>query len=248
MTVKLVDARGQRVGAHRSSAAAHRSSRKKAHAGSHLRLVHNRAAATSARPGFVRMGGRDVFSRDFYVPPAARGQTPIEIEDLQIYLYPVELVSGESRYGAVIFAGKAQKPIAHHTYRTSEARDKHIAEFIRSRRGTRQRREKRTAEKKSYRHDFKVGDVLNTHWGWEQTNVEFYQVVDVRGADIVVREIASRSVAGPKQACMTDEIVAVPDKFVGPPIRVRPTGDGVKIERHYAQRWDGSPEHTSSYA
>lgn len=39
-------------------------------------------------------------------------------------------------------------------------------------------------------HTLKVGDVLNTCWGYDQTNVEFFEVVAVRGSLVDLRELA----------------------------------------------------------
>jgi hypothetical protein len=240
MAYDLVDPRGQRVGSARSRASGHRAARTKKHAGSHLHLVNNRA-----RPGFVQMGGRDVFPRDFYLPKEVKGTTPIRIEDLEVYYY----ASGSARPGAIVFAGKAQKPLWHHTFFSAEARDRKVAETIASRRRLRKYKEEKVAAKKAFKHDVKVGDIFDTNWGYDQTNVEFFEVIEVRGADVIVREIAQQSVAGPKQPYMTDKVVGVPGNFIGKPIRVRPQhGGGMKIEGHYASKWNGSPQYTSSYA
>lgn len=203
------------------------------------------------------MGGRDVFPRDFHLPKEARGKTPVTIEDLEVYLY--ETVSARDmkpRYGAVVFAGKAQKPLWHYMYPTEARRDEKIAETIKARRGIRKRKETEAAAKKAYRHDHKVGDIFATSWGYDQTQSEFFQVVEVKGSDLIVREIAQASAARPAgpmdtggSMSMTDRVVGIPGKFVGKPIRVRPQhGGSVKIEGHYASKWNGSPQYTSSYA
>ena len=212
-----------------------------------------RASGTSASSLNMAMGrwGRGVLEREFYLPKEAKGRSPVTIEDLEIYPYEYgsEVGTG-AKYGAVVFAGKAQKPLWHYTYRTAEMRDKKLAETIASRRGHRKLKEAASAAKKAFKHDFKVGDIFDTSWGYDQTNVEFFQVVEVRGAILVVREIAQSSRAKPGEiSAMTDRVVGIKDKFIGPPKRVRPThGGGIKIEGHYASKWDGSPQYTSSYA
>lgn len=197
------------------------------------------------------MGGRDVFPRDFHLPKEARGKTPVTIEDLEVYLY--ETVSARDmkpRYGAVVFAGKAQKPLWHYMYPTEARRDEKIAETIKARRGIRKRKETEAAAKKAYRHDHKVGDIFDTSWGYDQTNVEFFQVVEVKGSDLIVREIAQRGIGNPGGSSMSDRVVGIPGQFIGKPIRIRPThGGGVKIEGHYASKWDGvTPQYKSWYA
>ncbi|MCW7416708.1 hypothetical protein OHC89_26490 [Escherichia coli] len=40
----------------------------------------------------------------------------------------------------------------------------------------------------------RIGDIFHTHWGYEQTNIEFYQVVSLHGKKTVgLREIARGS-------------------------------------------------------
>lgn len=43
--------------------------------------------------------------------------------------------------------------------------------------------------KETYK-NVKIGDVLVSSWGYEQTNVNFYQVVDVKGNFVILRGIA----------------------------------------------------------
>lgn len=248
----LRDSGGQFVARSRSREAAHRETRRARHSGSHLRLVHNRAAGPSgaARPGFVQWGGRNVFPREFHLPKEARGKTPIRIEDLEVYLYEAQSHRDPSKtlYGAVAFAGKAQKPLWHHSFSTEKGRDQKIADTIKSRRYVRKRKETESAAKKAFKHSVSVGDIFDTSWGYDQTNVEFVQVVEVRGSDLIVREIAQSSTQGGERD-MRDRVVGIKDKFIGPPIRVRPTASGgVKFKGHHASKWDGSPQYTSSYA
>lgn len=40
-------------------------------------------------------------------------------------------------------------------------------------------------------HNYKVGDILYDSWGWEQTNIDFYEVVEVSEKSIVIEEIGS---------------------------------------------------------
>ena len=97
----------------------------------------------------------------------------------------------------------------------------------------------------------KVGDILYTSWGYEQTNIDFYQVTDVHDGSVTIRKIASRVVSGGRG---TDEVVAVPDDFVGPPMKKRVqkgyrTGEyEVKISegRGHAWQWDGKPKHQTA--
>jgi hypothetical protein len=58
-----------------------------------------------------------------------------------------------------------------------------------------QRKQDNKAEKKQARENFtnpyQVGQVFYDSWGYDQTNVDFYQIVEVKPKSVVLREIAS---------------------------------------------------------
>ena len=52
------------------------------------------------------------------------------------------------------------------------------------------RKEAKKAEPVERKHGVKVGDVFYTSWGYEQTNVDFFQVIELRGASsALVRQV-----------------------------------------------------------
>jgi hypothetical protein len=90
----------------------------------------------------------------------------------------------------------------------------------------------------------KVGDVLYTSWGYEQSNVDFYEVVAVSGQMATVREIQKRVV---DRGQYDNGIIGDRGAYVGPPKRVRVqksyrAGEyHLKIDDHHAWQWDGKP-------
>ena len=86
-----------------------------------------------------------------------------------------------------------------------------------------------------HRTALKVGDILYCTWGWEQTNVEFVQVVDVlpSGKTCKVREICSRI---EETGAMQGNSWPLKDNFKGPEHLFRPrVGDCGKIGgRHFS--------------
>jgi hypothetical protein len=95
----------------------------------------------------------------------------------------------------------------------------------------------------------KVGDILVSSWGYDQTNVDFYQVVAVSPkGGVTIREIGKEfagETGGP-----SEKVVAVPNSFTGPPMKKRPTPYGsVKISSYArAFKWDGKPAHQTGAA
>jgi hypothetical protein len=125
------------------------------------------------------------------------------------------------------FHGKAQKPDFHYRYRNEEQRQakaKAHFESIRAREADRiQRREKRKAEG----HQFKVGSILRCSWGYDQTNVDFYQVTKLIGSKMVeIRQIKGE---GFEDLAMQGQTAPMVGAFEGEPIRKRAQGDCVKL-------------------
>jgi hypothetical protein len=97
-------------------------------------------------------------------------------------------------------------------------------------------------------HSLQVGSILYCSWGYEQTNVEFYEVVAVRGAAVDIRELAQRSVA---TGDMTGRSVPAHGEYINAPIRGKRLGSHNQIRLtsyKVATVWDGQPKNWSTYA
>ena len=97
-------------------------------------------------------------------------------------------------------------------------------------------------------HTFKVGDILNSSWGYDQTNVTFYQVTRVTAASVELATLRSQST--PEQGFMTAYKTPLPGEFTSDKrFMRRASGKGVRItDYEYAYPWDGKPERYSWYA
>lgn len=62
-----------------------------------------------------------------------------------------------------------------------------------------------------------VGDIFVSTWGYDQTNVDFYQVVGMTKTMVKLREIAKRLVRGRGEP--TEYVLPIANKFQGPMIR-----------------------------
>lgn len=97
-----------------------------------------------------------------------------------------------------------------------------------------------------------VGDVFYDSWGYEQTNIDFYQVVALRGT----KQIVLRKIGGKKtEDCgyCSYMVAPVKDNFVGEPIRktVKGTTDHPYCNSEYSlltkTTWDAEHNETSYY-
>ena len=166
----------------------------------------------------------------------------IKPEGTNLVLFPwgMDGAKGKS-YGLLAFMGKQSKAFHNYTYGSRKHdRDKAMEQLIENNRAHHKRKEDEREEKKQFRTNFFFGDILYTSWGYDQTNVDFYEVVEVNGPKkITVREVAKKTVSGDG---FTDRVVAVPGHYVGPEMSAMVgLGDRAKIEGHGASKWDGKP-------
>lgn len=89
------------------------------------------------------------------------------------------------------------------------------------------------------------GDVVYTSWGYDQTNVDFYQIIEVKNRSVIVQEL--------KQNCSDDggpsggKTQPRRNEFCSDPmICILRPDHGFKVDKHYASKWDGRPKYTSS--
>lgn len=52
------------------------------------------------------------------------------------------------------------------------------------------------AARADMKHDFEVGQVYYDSWGYDQTNIDFYKIVEVKEKSVVIQEIAGEYVEG----------------------------------------------------
>jgi hypothetical protein len=148
------------------------------------------------------------------------------------------------------FSGTAGKTTAHYSYRTVEQAERYAADFLAGRHSHRARVEERRAERQAFRTSLKPGAVLVNTWGYDQTNVDYYQVTAVSdaGRTVTIRPIAARS---HEDGFMQGTCWPLADHFTGGPMtkRVGP-GDSVKVRDFgsWARPWTPGLNRWTAYA
>lgn len=169
---------------------------------------------------------RQQFPREFYLPKSAQltKVTPKQV-NAEIYIYDGE--RSQEAY-AIAFAGKAQKPSFHIRFKDASRRAKYLEEWIDGLKQSADYKAKRKAEKQAFRHTLEVGSVLRCSWGYDQTNIDYFEVTAIIGAKMVeVREISQES---EETGFMQGKCVPVPGNYVGQPMRKRvKEGNAVQI-------------------
>lgn len=126
----------------------------------------------------------------------------------------------------VLYAGKATKPAGHYSFRKPEALERAVVEFFTARRRVVAYRAEETAKRNAYRNDYQVGEILVSVWGYEQTNVNYYEVTESKGQMVTLRAIAQES---QDTGWATGQCAPSPGAFIGEPIRRKATLYGIKI-------------------
>ena len=150
-------------------------------------------------------------TREFYIPADSVEVKPEGI-DAVAYYYD----SGANKPAAMIFIGKQQKPAKHYSFKSVERRDEYVQEIFENVKANAEYKKERAAKAKAAKTEaantIKVGDIFDTSWGYDQTNVEFYQVVAKKGQMIEVVEIGQVTVESNQNE---DFVAPNPDHVIG---------------------------------
>lgn len=141
----------------------------------------------------------------------------------------IEVYADNARFVAIGYSGRRNRADFNYRFNNLERMNEYIAEYINGIREARERMaERRAARVEANRAaNVAVGDIFQASWGYDQTNIDYYQVVAVRGQMMDVREIGCVSeTTGYEQGVC----VPAPNNFVGERVRrVRVQASGSSI-------------------
>ncbi|HKH21551.1 MAG TPA: hypothetical protein VKB53_11840 [Gammaproteobacteria bacterium] len=153
--------------------------------------------------------------------------TAEEFSELGAVIYRNTNVHGKP--AARGFKGRASKPSFNYYFASEKNREQYIKIWLQEVRQSVEHKHQREAQKATFKHSLKVGDILVCSWGYDQTNIDYYEVVKVVGSSSVdIRELARESVCdGYNMAC---RYVPVPGRYIGDIMRKRvQEGNRIKI-------------------
>jgi len=177
-------------------------------------------------------------SREFYIPANSR---KVASKKASAVVYVYESAAGSVPM-AIAFYGKAQKPSWHFLFKSEADRAKRIAKFFAESESIEAYKAKKKAEvkeKMAQPHGLKIGDILDCHWGYEQSNVDFYQVIALAGQrSVTIQQIASEKEYNQWAA---GRCVPVPGQFIGEPMKKQVSlHNSIKIASYAsASMWNG---------
>jgi hypothetical protein len=184
--------------------------------------------------------------RHSHLPPEVRTQAPFVPPgtDLEIWTW-----DKDGKIFGIAFAGKADKPLWEWRFPSEARRQQEIDATIRRRKEHFAEKERKQKERKEFQHGLEPGTMLYNSWGYDQTQIDFYQVVKIVGKQLEIRPVEKKTVREEKTAIY---VVPVPNKFTGSPSRKTPQSGGssgayVRMNHGYAYVWDGKPKYETAW-
>lgn len=135
-------------------------------------------------------------------------------------------VINESRFAATCWVatpkGKyaKEKIVFSYWFKTEEAREQYIEKFMEQKRQNEQvMNDRKAAQRKAQEevvNPFKVGEILYDSWGYEQTNIDFFQIIEVGKKSVKIRKISQKLVREAGWLC--EYVSPAIDEFISEPM------------------------------
>lgn len=130
--------------------------------------------------------------------------------------YTYEGGENGDRIYAIAFWGSAGRPLWHHRFRDKADRDGKLALFFKGLGESAAYKAKRKAERDAAPRGLEVGDILVSSWGYDQTNIDYYEVTRLVGEkQVEIRMIGAMSEA---EGMDRGRSVPRPGHFIGEPM------------------------------
>lgn len=185
-----------------------------------------------------------IFTREHFIP-----KNPSEVID-RLDINAMVFLVDEPKPIAIGFYGRRHKPDFNHVFKTKEDRANYVSRYLdgvaHMEKMKRERRFEKSEAAKKFAESLKPGTILYDTWGYDQTQVEFYKVLEVKGNKVKIVELAEIR-EGEMTSWASDRVM--PGAECGQPIWKTVRGCGIKIDSCvYLTLWDGKPLHRSWYA
>jgi len=176
------------------------------------------------------------------------GATKIEQQESNHVVYVYTNMHGQ--LCAIAYGGRRTKPDFQYSFPTEERRAAYIKKYLEDQLKRHRQTEERKAllkqQKKAELEKLKVGAIFHSGWGYEQTQCDFYQLIELKGQTGTFRQIAAATVPG-SEGMDCDRRKAVKDKFIGEPFTKRLQGNRFNLESWKSASLVEDPENDSFY-
>ena len=184
--------------------------------------------------------------REFYIPENAK-----EIKDVNTdaVAYVNDWEDG-TKYTAMVFAGKRSKYDKYYGFKTAERRDEYVKQYFEDIAASYESKKKYAEKKKAMAAEnqdkYEVGEILYSSWGYDQTNIDFYQIVKKTKSMVVIHQIGKEYLDTKYES--EDLVMPVKDYFIGDGEMKKKVGPyGVTLNTYAtASLWDGKPKYQTA--
>lgn len=167
-------------------------------------------------------------------------------------LYIFEGMTEKGYYWLMMFNPKAEKPFCNVCFKTNEDRETYKLKQIKLYHELLELRAKQKAARKVTPEKLatlKIGDIFNWTWGYEQTNQNYYQLVEIKGQYGIFREIAQER---EETGWLQGNCRPLKDKFISEPfkkkIQFQDNKPFIKMDSFgWCNLWDGETDYYTSY-
>lgn len=159
------------------------------------------------------------------------------------------IIVKHSLCSVAIWEGKSNKPMWHYRFNNSVE----CEGFIQQRKDYADKQAVRDSERLSEYSDKKkgyvVGAILCSSWGYEQTNIDWYIILERKNDYILIQEIGTKKTYdnnyNDRGSCLPDATIRIGDPFKKKITKYA----SINLESYkYCALWDGQPKSWSSYA
>jgi len=171
-------------------------------------------------------------SREIYIPTGAVKVTDKQ-SDAVAYIY----TSFKDTPAALLFFGEQAKPVWNKFFTNDRVRSSWVKEGFEARQKQLSQKAQRRAEKAAQGSGLVAGDILVSSWGYEQTNIDYYEVVATSGKNsVTIRQIAAHSTS---TGNLTGYSVPQSGQVIGEPMRKIARDGRVRITSFSsAKKWN----------
>lgn len=161
-------------------------------------------------------------NRETFIPADAIRVTP-KNADVLFCLYGTD-----DRPCAMAFVGKAQKPTWQYYFKNNEQREKRIKATIEACEAKQQFKDKLKKDRQEAPRGLEIGDILRASWGYDQTNIDYYEVTGLTGKRMVwLRKIGAVSI---DTNWAQGECAPEPGLYISKPFKRQACNGAVKID------------------
>lgn len=122
------------------------------------------------------------------------------------------------KYYIRAFEGKKSKPSLNYVFDNEDLSKEYVKRWLNDLKRNSEWKAKRNAP-----HTVSIGDVFHNSWGWEQTNIDFFQVVKTTKTTVTVRKI-EKSTESYDGRTMSGRVLPLPGNFISEDTETHKTG------------------------